>query len=206
MRGNARSPALGGSWRLLYSNAREINNLASGLPLGFVLGPTFQPVDLAAGTFENQCAVLHVLGLAKASTTVVGDVRPAAGGTRNAAGTEDLAGNRIDIDFHRLTFSLDELLGVPLPRAGLQKVIVTKPDPTAPQPANDISYLDREARVTRGGDDSLFIFRREAAERPMLTLAEREALYAKGGSGVTTGRGEAGEGAPPELKRLLKGR
>jgi len=122
MRGNARSPALDGSWRLLYSNAREITNLASGLPLGFVLGPTYQPVDLASGTFENQGGVLHALGLAKAATTVVGDVRPAAGGTLNAAGTRDVAGNRVDVDFRRLTFSLDELLGVSLPRGALQKV------------------------------------------------------------------------------------
>jgi len=85
-------------------------------------------------------------------------------------------------------------------------VLVTKQDPTAPQPANDVTYLDATMRVTRGGDDSLFIFRREASERPMLTPAEREILYAQGGSGVTTGRGEAEEGAPPELKRLLRER
>ena len=35
-------------------------------------------------------------------------------------------------------------------------------------------------RVTRGGEDSLFVFVREASPRPMLTLEQREALYREG--------------------------
>ena len=50
----ATSTLLPGSWRLLYSNAREIRNLAGGLPLGFVLGRVYQPLDPAGGRFENQ--------------------------------------------------------------------------------------------------------------------------------------------------------
>ncbi|MGB1603425.1 MAG: PAP/fibrillin family protein [Promethearchaeia archaeon] len=37
------------------------------------------------------------------------------------------------------------------------------------QPANDITYLDDTLRITRGGDDSLFIFRREEGPRAMLS-------------------------------------
>ena len=113
--------SLNGSWRLLYSNGREITNLATGLPLGFVLGPTYQPIDIATGRFENQGAVVHRLGLARASTCVVGDVRRAPLGTVNAAGTVNDAGNRVDVDFRRITFGLDELFGSPL---RLQKVLV----------------------------------------------------------------------------------
>jgi hypothetical protein len=69
---------------------------------------------------------------------VVGDVRLARAGTLNAAGTVNDAGNRVDVDFRRITFSLDELLGAPLAR--VRKVIVPTQDPDAPQPANDITY------------------------------------------------------------------
>ena len=84
------------------------------------------------------------------------------------------------------------------------QVIVPKQDPSAPQPANDITYLDARMRVTRGGDGSLFIFRREESERPLLTAAERERLYGAGGDDVVTGKGVAQDSAPPELRRLLK--
>ena len=205
---NAKSADLAGNWLLIYSNGREITNLASGLPLGFALGPTYQPLDPVSGRFENIGNVEHVLGLARASTRVIGDVRVAPIGTTNAAGTVNQDGNRVDVDFRRLTFALDEVLG--RPTRGLRKVIVPKQDPAAAQPANDVTYLDDVMRITRGGDDSLFIFLRcddscrEA--RPMLTMQEREALYAEGGEAAVTGNGVAGEGASPELRRLLKER
>jgi hypothetical protein len=77
------------------------------------------------------------------------------------------------VDFRRITFSLEEVLGK---RVLLRKVIVAKQDAAAAQPANDITYLDENVRITRGGDDSLFIFCREPGERAMLTAAERQAL------------------------------
>ena len=43
-------------------------------------------------------------------------------------------------------------------------------------------YLDDTVRITRGGDDSLFIFCREPGERPMLTASERKVLYHPGGN------------------------
>ena len=205
-RNMARSAKLSGTWRLVYSNGREIANLATGLPLGFVLGPTYQPVDVAGGRFENQGSVVHVLGLARASTTVVGDVRIAEPGTLNAAGTVNARQNRVDVDFRRLVFALDELGGVStngLPR----KIIQPRQDPAAAQPANDVTYLDDDVRVTRGGDDSLFIFARDdsGGGRPLLTRAEREKLYAESpAADVRTGDGVAADSAPPELKRLLR--
>ena len=129
---NAKSADLAGNWLLIYSNGREITNLASGLPLGFALGPTYQPLDPASGRFENIGNVEHVLGLARASTRVIGDVRVAPIGTTNAAGTVNQDGNRVDVDFRRLTFALDEVLG--RPTRGLRKVIVPKQDPLPRSP------------------------------------------------------------------------
>ena len=65
---------LNGSWRLLYSDGREISSLAASFPGGFQLGPTYQPIDLATGRFENQGSVVNAFGLARLSTCVVGDV------------------------------------------------------------------------------------------------------------------------------------
>jgi hypothetical protein len=217
-RGNARDASLNGTWRLLYSNAREISNLAAGLPLGFALGPTYQPVDLETGRFENQGNVLHALGIAKAATTVIGDVRPTQGRTLNAAGTASDDGNRIDVTFERITFELTEALGVPV--EGVRKIVVPKQLEGAAQPANDVLYLDSMMRVTRGGDDGIFIFRRVvegeeglAAEagarpRPLLSGAQREEMFRLGGDVAMTGKGIAGDdpNASPELRKLLKGR
>ena len=57
----------------------------------------------------------------------------------------------------------------------------------------------------------IFIFRREDGEgggRPLLSEAEREALFAEGGETALTGKGIAGDdpNASPELRKLLKGR
>ena len=176
------APTLSDSWRLVYSNGREvlarfpgihpqihahvlasapcfpcfwshrhtsvcpcptwqITNLASGLPLGFALGRTFQPLDVPTGRFENIGQIEHKLGLATASTLVIGDVRRAPLGTLNAAGTVNAAGNRVDVDFRRLVFGLDSVLGRPLDPP-LRKVIVPQQKAGVAQPANDVTYLD----------------------------------------------------------------
>lgn len=204
-----RGAAVDGSWRLIYSNAREISNLAAGLPLGFALGPTYQPIDLASGRFENQGNVVHQLGLARATTCVVGDVRAAKPRSLNAAGTVNADNNRVDVDFQRITFALEEVLGRPVPPSlapSLRKIVKPTNDPDAAQPANDITYLDGTMRVTRGGDDGIFVFRREAGARPLLSADERAALFSEGSSDVVTGKGTAGEAAnaPPELRKLLE--
>ena len=199
---------LNGSWRLLYSDGREITSLARGFPGGFDLGPTYQPIDLATGRFENQGGIVNKFGLASLSTCVFGDVSAAPAGSLNAAGVVNDRGNRIDVNFERITFSLDKVLGRP---STIRKVIVPNQKPGAAQPANDITYLDPSVRVTRGGDGALFIFRREESPRPLLTFDEREVLFADGAQEATLigavdgARGaQTEQDAPAEIKRLLE--
>lgn len=198
-----RDSNLNGSWRLLYSDAREFTSLAAGFPGGFELGPTYQPVDLATGRFENQASVFNRFGVATLSTCVVGDVSPAPSGGLNAVGVRNERGNRIDVNFKRITFSLDEIFGQPV--SNVRKVLVPKPKVGVAQPANDVTYLDTNMRITRGGDGSLFVFVRGESPRPLLSVAERQALYSLDeGAPVVVGNGAADDDAPAEIKRLLQ--
>ena len=52
MRNTAANKQLDGSWRLVYSDAPEITNLAR-LPLGFQLGPVRQPFSLTSITHNR---------------------------------------------------------------------------------------------------------------------------------------------------------
>lgn len=204
MQDNAISPQLSGSWRLIYSNAAEISNLAVNLPLGFCLGKTYQPLDTAAGFFENRAPLEHPWHLGKLQVNVVGDVRVAKRGTRNAVDVVNDSNNRVDIDFKAITFELQELLGF---QTSIQKSLTPKSiDQSKAQPANDVTYLDDYTRIVRGGDGSLFVFRREtSSEKPaMLSRLEREELFGQRGEDVEVGLGVGGKSQSPELQFLLK--
>ena len=176
----------------------------AGFPGGFQLGPTYQPIDLATGRFENQGNVINTFGIARLSTCVVGDVSAAPIGSVNADGVKNVVGNRIDVNFRRITFSLDEVFGRP---STLRKVLVPNLKEGTAQPANDITYLDSTMRIVRGGDGALFVFAREESDRPLLSVAQREALYNDArGVDVTTGTGKPEDSAPAELKLLLQDR
>jgi len=180
-RGSARNPALDGNWRLVYSNAPEITSLAR-LPAGFRLGPVYQPFDLRRAAFENQGAVLHATGLIRGSTRVVGDFRPAARGSLNAAGVVNDRDRRVDVEFRRVVFALDRPLAA-------RTVVRPTPDPALARPAVDATFLDDALRVTRGGDGALFVLVRAPAAVPMLSDAERASLYGGGSSDVVSGAG-----------------
>ena len=95
---------LSGAWQLIYSDASEITNLVR-LPLGFRLGPVFQPIDAGAGRFENQARVEHILSIAAGTTRVVARFWLAERGEVNRVGVEN-GGNRINVKFERVIFSL----------------------------------------------------------------------------------------------------
>ena len=168
----------GTTWKLVYSNGPEIAQLAASLPLGFVLGPTYQPLDLTTMRFENQGRIVHPYRLAVLETNVVGDIAIAPKLSTNAVGVINDRNNRIDVNFVAIVFQLDELLGIPL-HPPYRKIIIpkqqvqTEDDDSSsstssrsstrspPQPANDITYLDDSVRIVRGGDGAVFIFQKE---------------------------------------------
>ena len=211
---NAISLQLSGSWRLVYSNAPEIARLAQSFPLGFCLGKTYQPLDTAqAGFFENRAPLEHPWHIGKLMVTVVGDVRVAPRGSLNAVQVVNDANNRVEVDFRAITFELKEFLGWKVPPHFLEKSLIPKTtsSTTKAPPANDITYLDTTTRVVRGGDGSLFVFRREPEEQPMLTRSEREELFGRQqqrgkGQDVDVGMGVVEGSQSPELRFLFRER
>ena len=177
----ASNKQLDGSWRLVYSDAPEITNLAK-LPLGFQLGPVRQPFSLQSKTFENQGEILHVTRLVHGSTRVVGDFDRAARGTLNAAGVVNDRGDRVDVFFRRVVFEIDAPVAI-------KTVVEPKADPSLARPAVDTVYLDDSLRVTRGGDGSLFVLTRDADPVPMLTATQRRDLYGEASSDDVSGAG-----------------
>jgi hypothetical protein len=182
---NALSEKLSGSWRLLYSNAPEIVSLSKGLPLGFYVGPTYQPLDTSLGFFENLAQVENPYQLASLQTIVVGRVYPGEKGSFNAVGVENTDNNRVDVEFELIVFQLDKILGITLDEP-IRKILIPKKKQTNDNegqvlPANDQTYLDDNVRIVRGGDGSLFIFSREEKDDKssrMMTASERDKLFA----------------------------
>jgi hypothetical protein len=167
---------LDGDWRLVFSDASEITRL-SKLPLGFRLGQVFQPIRVRRGYFENQAAVRHRLGLARASTRVVANFSAAELGSINRVGVVNEKGNRINVRFQNVIFTLHRFFG--LPTFGRIRKVATPRGPAEMSgniPTLDVTYLDDEVRISRGGDGSLFVLLREKSPRPVLSSTEASAL------------------------------
>jgi len=167
---------LDGDWRLVFSDAREITRLIK-LPLGFRLGQVFQPIRVSRGYFENQAAVRHRFGLARASTRVVANFSAAELGTKNRVGVVNKQGNRINVRFQNVVFTLHRFLG--LPTFDRIRKVATPRGPAEMSgkiPTLDVTYLDDKVRIGRGGDGSLFVLVREESPTPVLSDDEAAVL------------------------------
>lgn len=102
-----------GTWRLLYSNASEITNLAD-LPFGFRLREVHQRIDLSTGALENRATVGHKLRLASQRTRVVARSWADTVGTISRAGVVN-TGNRLAVQFTKVVISLQRILFIPTP-------------------------------------------------------------------------------------------
>ncbi|QLE42702.1 fimbrial protein [Nostoc sp. C052] len=140
---------LEGAWQLQYSTAREIRSLVS-LPLGLKLGKVYQVIDVANKLFFNLAKVKHPLGLVSGYVKVTASFEPAK---------EDLelpSNKRINVYFDKRYLSIEKIVGINTPQLNPFKVVPAN-NPNNRTATLDITYLDENLRIGRGGDGSLFI-------------------------------------------------
>lgn len=168
---------LDGDWQLVYSDASEITNIAK-LPLGFRLGPVFQPINLEGGRLENQALIKHKFLLFSGHTRVVADFYLADMGEINPAGKVNI-GERANVKFRKVIFTLRRLLVLPTFGKIRKTAIPNGPsEQKGVVPSIDITYLDDTMRIARGGFGSLFVLTRPTGNKikamPMLSKAKAE--------------------------------
>ncbi len=139
---------LEGTWQLLYSTAREIRSLDS-LPLGFKVGKVYQVINVADKTFFNIAEVQHPLKLISGYVKVTASFEP-------AINTSGLADKRINVYFDKRYLAIDKIVGIETPKLNPFKVVKAN-NPQGRVATLDVTYLDENFRIGRGGDESLFI-------------------------------------------------
>lgn len=137
------------NWLLRYSDAREITSLSSKPRFGLRLGAVYQNIDVDSLSFENRAFVQHRWGLVAGSVAVTARFEP-------AVKPRAVRKRRINVFFEERSLSIRKFLGLPTPFLDPFKVIPTTP-PEGRTPSLDITYLDQDVRIGRGGDGSLFV-------------------------------------------------
>ncbi|MBD2182148.1 fimbrial protein [Planktothrix sp. FACHB-1355] len=143
---------LEGNWQLQYSTAREIRSLVS-LPLGLKLGQVYQVINVSNKQFFNIAFVQHYLGLLSGYVKVTASFEPAG---EDSAPVPD---KRINVYFDKRYLSIDKIIGINTPQLNPFKVVAAN-NPVGRVATLDITYLDRDCRIGRGGDGSLFVLKK----------------------------------------------
>lgn len=140
---------LEGAWQLQYSTAREIRSLAS-LPWGLKVGKVYQVIDVTNKQFFNLAKVKHSLGLLSGYVKVTANFEPAT------VDSLPVPNKRINVYFDKRYLSIEKIIGVNTPQLNPFKVVPAN-NPSGKIATLDITYLDENFRIGRGGDESLFI-------------------------------------------------
>lgn len=164
---------LNGGWQLVYSDASEITRIVQ-LPLGFCLGPVFQLINVTDGRFENQALIKHKLRLFSGHTRVMANFFLAPLGAVNRAGVVN-NGSRANVKFLKVLFTLRRFLVIPTFGKIYKTAVPNGPSERAGViPSIDVTYLDDDLRISRGGDGSLFVLVRadgkDGRKQPMPLL------------------------------------
>lgn len=128
---------------------REIRSLVS-LPLGLKLGKVYQVINVSKKQFFNLAFVKHSLGL------VSGYVRVTASFEAAVDDSSPLPDKRINVYFDKRYLSIEKILGIDTPQLNPFKVVAAN-NPIGRVATLDITYLDEDFRIGRGGDGSLFV-------------------------------------------------
>ncbi len=140
---------LDGVWQLEYSTAREIRGLTA-LKYGLKLGSVYQVIDLATNSFFNQAFVKHRLGLVSGYVLVTATFELAK------ENYSPLPNKRLNINFKKRYLAIEKIGKIKTPRLNPFKIVPAR-NPKGRVPNFDITYLDAELRIGRGGDGGLYI-------------------------------------------------
>ncbi len=143
------SELLNGAWLLQYSTAREIRSL-SKLPFGFKVGKIYQIIDVNSASFENKAFVKH------SSKLLSGYVRVTATFEPDLQTNDQLPDQKINVNFQKRFIAISKILGIKTPFFEPIKTVQAR-NPQGRIPSLNITYLDENMRIGRGGDGSLFI-------------------------------------------------
>lgn len=140
---------LDGVWQLQYSTAREIRSLTS-LKYGLTLGSVYQVIDLATKSFFNQAFVKHRLGLISGYVLVTATFEIAKDNY------SPLPDKRLNIDFKKRYLAIETIGNLSTPQLNPFKIVPAR-NPKGRVPSFDITYLDDNLRIGRGGDGGLYV-------------------------------------------------
>jgi hypothetical protein len=143
---------LAGFWQLQYSTAREIRSLVN-LPLGLKLGQVYQVINVDNKQFFNVAFVQHNWGLLSGYVRVTATFEPAL------EDSSPVPDKRINVYFDKRFLAIDQIVGVHTPQLNPFKVVSAN-NPHGRVASLDITYLDENLRIGRGGDDSLFVLQK----------------------------------------------
>jgi PAP_fibrillin len=143
---------LQGIWKLLYANAREIRSLTR-LPLGFELDSVYQVIDVPSGSFLNQAFCHQKLARLAGYVNVTAEFKVAP------SGGDGLPDRRIDVFFQKRSIFIERIFGF-TPSSDQPWKNFDARNPAGRQPYLNVTYLDEDLRIGRGGEGSLFILTR----------------------------------------------
>lgn len=140
---------LQGSWSLLYSTAKEIRSLDS-LPLGLRVSQIYQVIDIGSKSFFNLAFIKHTWGV------ISGYLKVTATFEAIKANGARLPDKRINVYFDKRFLSIQKIMGVYTPQLDPFQIFQVSSHQNK-TPYLDITYLDEDFRIGRGGNGSLFI-------------------------------------------------
>ncbi|MGB3669481.1 MAG: PAP/fibrillin family protein [Phormidesmis sp.] len=174
---------LAGDWRLLYTTSQELLGI-DRFPLA-ALGNIYQCVRPQHSLIYN-IAELKSAPYLEGLVSVVASFAPATVSTRStttsstttgsttASTADSLSKNRVNVKFNRAIIGLQRILGYQSPAQYIQKLETTDKfnllqgidfaiDAERQQGWLEITYLDRDLRIGRGNQGSLFVLTKDLA-------------------------------------------
>ena len=169
---------LAGDWRLLYTTSQELLGI-DRFPLA-ALGNIYQCVRPQHSLIYN-IAELKSAPYLEGLVSVVASFAPATVSTSStstssttASTADSLSKNRVNVKFNRAIIGLQRILGYQSPAQYIQKLETTDKfnllqgidfaiDAERQQGWLEITYLDKDLRIGRGNQGSLFVLTKDLA-------------------------------------------